>query len=270
MKGRAMQTEKERSGLGSADKTVFQLPPDCPRSHCPAIEYGKLELERLQRTEAGLESALAREQLLLMAKEELLRQKELLARESDHRLLNGLQMAASLLSVQSRKTTDREAAAQLRTAANRVMTVARVHHRLHVLDHMNAVNLNDYLPGLSAEIAVMLAQDGSDKAIAFDGVKVTVPSSVGTPLAFIVSELIINSAKHGASQIAVSLQKDAGRGHCIKVADNGPGLPEGFDPLKGKGLGMTIVSTLVRQIGGELDFGHNASGKGACVTVFFG
>jgi two-component sensor histidine kinase len=34
------------------------------------------------------------------------------------------------------------------------------------------------------------------------------------------------------------------------VSDNGPGLPIGFNPACSKGLGMKIVLSLVKQIGG--------------------
>ncbi len=50
-----------------------------------------------------MRAALAREQVLLDQKDELIRHKDLMSRESDHRLMNGLQMVASLLSLQSRE-----------------------------------------------------------------------------------------------------------------------------------------------------------------------
>ena len=55
------------------------------------------ELTRHRRTEIGLREALAREDALLREKDELIRQKTVLGEESDHRLLNGLQMIAGLL-----------------------------------------------------------------------------------------------------------------------------------------------------------------------------
>jgi two-component sensor histidine kinase len=44
-------------------------------------------------------------------------------RESDHRLMNGLQMVSSLLSLQSREAQNATAAEQLKIAANRVATI---------------------------------------------------------------------------------------------------------------------------------------------------
>jgi two-component system, sensor histidine kinase PdtaS len=46
-------------------------------------------------------------------------------------------------------------------------------------------------------------------------------------------------------------------------------LPEGFDPGAGKGLGMRIIQSFARQIGGELRFGPGDDGQGARFTVVF-
>jgi two-component system, sensor histidine kinase PdtaS len=47
----------------------------------------------------------------------------------------------------------------------------------------------------------------------------------------------------------------------------GPALPEGFDPAASKGLGMTIVRSLVGRTGAELRIGRGD--KGARFTVLF-
>jgi two-component sensor histidine kinase len=254
---------------GSASNAEFNVPLDCPRSHCAAITSGQVELEKLQRAEGKLKHALFREQLLLKGKDESLRQKELLSRESDHRLLNGLQMVASLLSVQSRQTQEPKAAAQLKNAAGRVITVARVHRRLHVLDHIDAVELSEYLTGLCEEITGMLAIDGSSNVVTVEGIAITVPTAIGIPLAFVVSELVTNSAKYAGGKITVHLANVSDGIYALSVSDEGPGLPENFDPRKTSGLGMMIVSTLVKNIGGTLVCGTNDSGKGARFTVLF-
>jgi hypothetical protein len=50
----------------------------------------------------------------------------------------------------------------------------------------------------------------------------------------------------------------------------GPGLPEGFDPADSKGLGMKIIASLVKQIGGKLQVAPGEDGRGARFTVIFG
>jgi two-component sensor histidine kinase len=53
------------------------------------------------------------------------------------------------------------------------------------------------------------------------------------------------------------------------VTNDGPALPEGFDPNVSKGLGMRIIQSFVRQIDGELRIGRGDDGLGARFAVLF-
>jgi two-component system, sensor histidine kinase PdtaS len=244
----------------------FRRPEDCPRAFCVAIEAGQKEVERLKQTEAQLRAALAREQVLLDQKDELIRHKDLMSRESDHRLMNGLQMVASLLSLQSGETTNAKVADQLKIAANRVATIGSVHKRLQALDYARSVELKNYLENLCHDLRGILS--GEHRNLAVKGTAVEVPATIGVPVGYIVSELVTNSAKHADGEITIRLGMSAG-GYELSVSDDGPGFPKGFDPTKSKGLGMKIVSSLVNQIGGQAIIGTNPSGRGARFTVRF-
>jgi two-component system, sensor histidine kinase PdtaS len=244
----------------------FRRPEDCPRAFCVAIEAGQKEVERLKQTEAQLRAALAREQVLLDQKDELIRHKDLMSRESDHRLMNGLQMVASLLSLQSGETTNAKVADQLKIAANRVATIGSVHKRLQALDYARSVELKNYLENLCHDLRGILS--GEHRNLAVKGTAVEVPATIGVPVGYIVSELVTNSAKHADGELTIRLGMSAG-GYELSVSDDGPGFPKGFDPTKSKGLGMKIVSSLVNQIGGQAIIGTNPSGRGARFTVRF-
>ena len=252
----------------SVQATAFQRPPNCPLALCAAIERGQKELERLDRTEAQLREALAREQVLLDQKDELIRHKDLMGRESDHRLMNGLQMVSSLLSLQSRETQNAKAAEQLKIAANRIATIGSVHKRLHALDHVRSVELKQYLENLCQDMRGILPA-GAKHSLAVEGIALEVPTSIGIPLGYIVSELVTNSAKYAQGKITIRLAINPGKGYELSVSDDGPGFPEGFDPKKSMGLGMKIVSSLVNQIDGQSLFGPNHLGRGARFTVLF-
>src|SRR5450755_2481695 len=117
------------------------------------------ELTRHRLTESLLRAALAREEVLLGQKDELIRQQDVLSKESDHRLLNGLQMIVSLLSLQSRASPNAEAASQLAVAANRVATIKRVHRRLHCLDGVKTVAFEQYIEDLCDDFSAMLSSE---------------------------------------------------------------------------------------------------------------
>ncbi len=247
----------------------LQQPPDCPLASSVALERGQKELKRVNRTETQLREALAHERALLDQKDELIRHKDLMSREFDHRLMNGLQMVSSLLSLQSREAQNAEAAEQLKIAANRVATIGSVHKRLHALDHSRSVELKQYLENLCQDMRGILPAQGGEYDLAVEGIALEVPTAIGIPLGYIVSELVTNSAKYANGKIAVRLGMNFGKGYELSVSDDGPGFPKGFDPKKSKGLGMKIVSSLVNQIGGQPLFGPNHSGRGARFTVLF-
>jgi two-component system, sensor histidine kinase PdtaS len=218
---------------------------------------------------AELQASRAREEALLREKSELLQRQDMLAQEFEHRLVNSLQVIVSLLSMQSR-TAPPEAAAQLIVAANRVASFGRVHRCLHLLDHQEHVEFKQYLQHLCKDLSELLFQEKAASAIVVEGVTVDIPTAFAIPLGFIVNELITNSAKYAKSSITVRLETSSAIGHSLSVWDDGPGLPAGFDPASSKGLGMKIISSLVTQLGGELQIAHGKNGRGACFRVTFG
>jgi two-component sensor histidine kinase len=91
---------------------------------------------------------------------------------------------------------------------------------------------------------------------------------VATPLAMVLTELLQNAVQHGLGQgitagpalLEVSATRDNER-LSVTVADNGAGLPEGFDPEATTSLGLQIVRTLVvGELGGRLRITPRAGG----------
>ena len=224
------------------------------------------ELTAHRRTEIRLREALAREEALLHHKDELIQQLEVLSRESDHRLLNGLQMIGSLLSLQSRASANAEAASQLATAADRVATVGRVHRRLHSIDGVQTVAFKRYLEDLCCDYSTMLSPD---QVMVVEGIEIKLLTATAIPLSFIANELITNAAKYGEGRITVGLEAIPGSGYALSVSNEGPVLPEGFLPATSKGLGMPIVRSLVESIGGDLRIGRGDNNQGARIAVLF-
>lgn len=227
------------------------------------------ELAKHMSTEIRLRQALARDEALLRQKDELTDQQDLLSKEANHRLLNGLQMIVSLLSLQSRASADPEVASQLAAAANRVATIERIHRRLHYCDGVQTVAFKRYLVDLCRDFSAMLASAEHPEQIVVEGIEIELPTGIAIPLGFIVNELITNAAKYGNGRITVSLEPTRGRRYALSVSNDGPALPEGFDPAAGKGVGMRIIHSFVEWIGGELRIGRDDRNEGTLFTVLF-
>jgi len=227
------------------------------------------ELTRRRRTEIGLRELLAQDEALLCQKDELIQQQTVLSQESDHRLLNSLQMIVSLLSLQSRASENAEVASQLAAAADRIATIGRIHQRLHSLDGVQAFAFKQYLEDLCRDFSVMLSSERTERAIIVEGIEIELPTVIGIPLGFVANELITNAVKYGTGRITVGLESNPGKGYTLSVANDGPVLPEGFNPAAGKGLGMRIIRSLVSRIGGELRFDEGDLNQGPRFTVLF-
>ena len=249
--------------------TFFQRPDNCRVNMCSAIAMYEQELERHRVTESKLRESLLRESDLLRQKDELIQQKDILGKESEHRLLNGLQLITSLLAMQSRGCNNSQAAAQLTIAANRVATLGRIHRHLHTLDTLECVEFKQYLEKLCHDLADMASNESQGRCICVEGVELVIPSVKAIPLGFIASELITNSIKHANGKITVGLQTTPNGNCALSVSNDGPGLPDAFDPAATHGLGMKIITALVKEVHGELHFTNGDSGQGTRFFVTF-
>jgi len=255
----------------SVDKDGGRLTPilTFSKSSRRTVESYERQLIQYRSMEIRLRDALAESEARLRQQEELVQKQELLSRESDHRLMNDLQMTISLLSLQSRSAANAEAAAQLAVAANRVSMISRIHHRLHSYDGVQAIEFRKFLEDFARDFSAMLSSDERPEQVLIEGVEINLPAATAIPLGFIVSELIANAAKYGNGRIAIRLQPNPAYGYALSVSNDGPALPEGFDPAASKGLGMKIIQSFARQIGGELKIGRGDDGRGARFTVLF-
>lgn len=258
-----MMSKHSSCDSGLPPGLIFQNPDQCLPAGGPTepAEYGLMETQ--------LRSALAQSEALLRQKDEVIQRQELLKRESDHRFLNDLQMTISLLSLQSRASTNDEAAAQLAAAANRVSMIARIHCRLHSYDGVQTIDFKKFLEEFGNDFSAMLSSDERPERVLVEGIEINLSAATAIPLGFIVSELIANAAKYGKGRIAINLQPDAAYGYALSVSNDGPALPEGFDPSASKGLGMKIIRAFTSQIGGELRISRGDGGRGARFTVLF-
>jgi two-component sensor histidine kinase len=259
-----MSIEQSPHGADSVSNPIFASP-----ERRTAASYER-ELTGHRCTELRLREALARDEALLRQQDELIRHQQILSQESDHRLLNGMQMIVSLLSLQSRASENAEVASQLAVAANRVATIARVHRDLHNFDGVQTVALKQYIEDLCRDMSAMLSFERSpEQIIAVEGIEINLPTATGIPLGFIVNELITNAVKYGNGRITVRLEGNPEAGYALSVSNDGAPLPEGFDPAVRKGLGMTIVRALVERIDGKLRIARADESQGAQFTILF-
>jgi two-component sensor histidine kinase len=199
---------------------------------------------------------LVRDVTELRHRERELLTKDATIREIHHRVKNNLQTVAALLRLQARRVQAPEARDALAEAVRRVGSIAVVHETLsHASEEI--VDFDDI-----AGRVIMMAGEVSAAEVpiapVIKGSFGLLSASMATPLAMVLAELLQNALQHGLAHSAgpalleVSAIRESER-LCVTVADNGAGLPEGFDPEATTSLGLQIVRTLVvGELGGRL------------------
>ena len=188
-------------------------------------------------------------------------QAQLMAKEIDHRVTNSLQFISGLLMMQGRSSNS-ETASHLQMAANRVAAVAQVHRNFYT-NEAEETSCITFLHRLCADLSGILGTP-----IEVHGDEGKVPTTRIQPIGLMLNELVTNAAKHGAGRINVEYTIIDGI-HELSVCDEGDGLPNDFNPAGTAGLGMKVVTTLARQLGGQMTAQANPAGQGACFKVAY-
>ncbi len=194
--------------------------------------------------------------------------------EANHRIANSLSLVAGLLQMQAaeiqagRALAAGEAAELLNEAAGRVHLVGRLHRLLARPHQDEALDLPLFLLEIAENTATLLAPPERVKVTLAAAGVCTADSTLALPIGLIVGELVTNSIKYAhptgvRALIRLDCRHGLDGGLTVEVADDGVGLPEGFDPRAARSLGMRLVHSLATQVGGRLSF-HD---KGTGLTV---
>ena len=196
-------------------------------------------------------------------KDDLVRDKQLLLQEIQHRVANSLQIIASVLLQSARKVQSNESRDHLRDAHNRVMSVAMLQKHLSTVSIEN-VALRPYFKDLCQSIGASMISDPERLSLTTNIDESVVDPDTSVSLGLIVTELVINSLKHafpGRTQegsITVDYTSN-GDAWTLFVADNGVGMPKDAEERK-PGLGTGIVEALAGQLDAVVTITDQAPG----------
>lgn len=198
-----------------------------------------------------------------------LESKSVLLAELHHRVKNNLQTVASLLSLALRHCKSDEASNTLRESYNRVRSIAAAHDLLS----REAIGVTT-IEAVAKKVIELLQPTLQGKtAIRFlaEGEVIELETREATTLAILLNELLTNAVRHGLrgkdqGTVRVLFGRQASQ-VWVTVADDGNGLPPDFSLGKNKGLGLSIVRTLVEaDLRGQVDWGGDG---GASFTLLF-
>lgn len=219
-------------------------------------KYGLVAAQMLSLTIESSNKQKAKKALELALEEQTI-----LLQEVNHRVKNNLSIVASLMNLQSQKSTDDYHKQLFIECRNRLDSIASVHELIYKAKTYSHINFKEYLNQIIEHISGTYQSFNHIKILkGITDVHVDISSAI--PLALIVNELITNSYKHAFENkvdgvIEISLLEN-NKQVFLTIKDNG----NGFDKTKvpKNSIGMDILSGLIEQIDATCQLTSNEKG----------
>jgi two-component system, chemotaxis family, sensor kinase Cph1 len=190
-------------------------------------------------------------------KDLLLEQKQFLVGEVNHRVQNSLQIVSSFLSFQARESCDVAFGHAVEEARRRISAVSLLHRSLYRGDEIGVTNAGRYIEDLCGNLVGSMGKEWKEHFALHLG-PVMLPIDRVIPLGLVVTELVINVNKYAYSgepgPIEITLTENQARFRLV-VADKGRGRTSAR-----QGFGTRMITALVSQLSGQLEFEDNAPG----------
>lgn len=202
-----------------------------------------------------------------------LKEREVLLQEVHHRVKNNLQVVTSLINMQLRQVRDEAARTALDQSRRRVSAIALIHEKLHQLKDFTQVPFDEYVRGLARAVFDAAGTSGDQVELKLSIEPLSLALEQAAPCGLIINELVSNAVKHAFAHgrrgaVTVGLARAVGGGAHLWVSDDGVGVPANFDVEATSSLGLRLVQTLARQLGGQLMV-ETMAGAGTTFRVSF-
>jgi len=202
---------------------------------------------------------------------ELLREKDMLLEEMQHRVANSLQIIASILLIKARTVQSEEARLQLEDAHQRVLSVSAVQQHLHIAGRNAPIEIASYLSKLCETLAQSMIGDSRPISLKVEADAGTAIAREAVSIGLIVTELVMNALKHAfpasKSDAAIVVSyKVADNDWKLTISDNGVGKPDVKASASKAGLGTSLIQALAKQLDATVDIASDSHGTAVSMT----
>ena len=193
-----------------------------------------------------------------------------IVREADHRIANHLALIEGFVRLKAAEMVrrpidsggDSDVQLLLESIRAQIGAVARLHRSL-AADGKVSPDLGEHLRNICTPLGIALG--GRIELVQDFPPGCFVRQDLVLPITQIVAEVITNAIKHAYPSgerglIFARCHGDQSGAVWIEIADNGPGLPDAFDPETGGGLGFRLLRALGKQLGAVMAFDSTVSG----------
>ncbi len=199
-----------------------------------------------------------------------LKEKELLLGEIHHRVKNNLQVAHSLLGLQSVHIEDKQALAAMKESQSRIKSMALVHNLLYESKDLINIDFNKYVNKLVDSQFQLYGTDTNKVSYKVEIKNTLLGIDDAVPCGLIINELVSNSLKYAFPQgvegeIRITFQS-IGDNECeLTIGDNGVGIPEDQDFENISSFGWKMVKLLAEgQLQGTVEL-NRKQGTEYCI-----
>ncbi len=205
-------------------------------------------------------------------------QKETLIQEVHHRVKNNLQMVSSLLTLQA--TANPAARPAVEESQARIQAMALVHEHLYRSEDLAQVRLDEYLGQLLTSLHAAHTSSARALELVTELAPLVMEAKDAIPLGLLVNELVTNVYKHafrdrsaGRLRVQLSVEENTptAPGFCLRIFDDGVGIPSGSPPAAAdsaglSSLGLQLVRLFSRQLKAVIRTEPVPTG-GTCVEI---
>ncbi len=177
-------------------------------------------------------------------------EKNILLRETHHRVKNSFQMVSSLLFIQSETAQDAEAKIAIKEAQNRVRSMVLIHQKLYSKDKLVGIDSKEYIEDFTKDVIESHQFEATKLKLQVESQSLLLDIETITPLGLILNELITNVLKHAFNPVTeesllhISFKKE-GETLVLTVTDNGKGMPA---KIKESSFGLQLIEGLCKKL----------------------
>jgi PAS domain S-box-containing protein len=189
-----------------------------------------------------------------------LREKETLLRELYHRTKNNMEVIQSILSLEATQASSEIVKQIVRETSDRIQAMALVHERLYQSRDLSSIDLYDYIQELAEYLFNSYNLISQRVSLKYELEHIRVLIDTAIPCGLILNELMSNSLKFAfpddlPGEISIRLSRPASDTIDLWFADDGVGVPAGFDFRSQTTFGMrSLVALVEHQLQGKIEF----------------
>lgn len=163
-----------------------------------------------------------------------------------------LQMICGLVQACSRAAEPEAERGVIAALEQRIATVMRIHDQLHRIGEHGTVEVGAALRRLIGDMVGLVGRPVDMEIVGTAEVRLA--TDVALAVTFAATELVTNALTHAGSMrpgVRVRYGREDGA-LVVVVADDGQGLPDGFEMSRTRGLGLRMAESVVGRLDGTL------------------